>query len=253
VKSLAEEARNQGALAWSMTVRGTVHVNQSDFSLLYPNVCSIFLKMTANPQRTIDINIDASMEFLKIVMPRSIAGINRTSNCERLLETVVVIPNEVPAAEKHRPGKRWIAARLKISHELQYRLGPEANKRRKERKKLIAGANRGMEGFSWPGDEVWMHSAPSEEEMRKHGVIDEETRQTEGKEKSFTENVAWQKVQEAKSGESRGQGEMNPISSEQGHQASEAQGETIGMGTAIARDRDHHIPGSEFAKEEAEV
>ena len=209
--------------------------------------------MTANPQRTIDINIDASMEFLKIVMPRSIAGINRTSNCERLLETVVVIPNEVPAAEKHRPGKRWIAARLKISHELQYRLGPEANKRRKERKKLIAGANRGMEGFSWPGDEVWMHSAPSEEEMRKHGVIDEETRQTEGKEKSFTENVAWQKVQEAKSGESRGQGEMNPISSEQGHQASEAQGETIGMGTAIARDRDHHIPGSEFAKEEAEV
>lgn len=31
MKSLAEEARNQGALAWSMTVRGTVHVNQSEF------------------------------------------------------------------------------------------------------------------------------------------------------------------------------------------------------------------------------
>lgn len=28
-----------------MTLRGTVHVSQSDFSLLYPHVCSLALKV----------------------------------------------------------------------------------------------------------------------------------------------------------------------------------------------------------------
>jgi platelet-activating factor acetylhydrolase len=35
VMSLCKEAKEQDALAWVMTVRGTVHISQSDFSLLY--------------------------------------------------------------------------------------------------------------------------------------------------------------------------------------------------------------------------
>lgn len=113
-------------------------------------------------------------------MPRSIAGINRASNSERLVETVVVVPDKVPAAGKHRPGKRWITARLKISTSSSIALvrKQQATERAKNQN---AGANRGMEGLSWPGDELWMHIAPSEAEMRKHGVLDEHTRETEGK------------------------------------------------------------------------
>ncbi|KAK1076095.1 hypothetical protein LTR48_009171, partial [Friedmanniomyces endolithicus] len=68
VKSLIIEAEEdpQASPAWLMTLRGTVHISQSDFSLLYPNICSLFLKMVANPRRALDLNINASLEFLAL-------------------------------------------------------------------------------------------------------------------------------------------------------------------------------------------
>ncbi|KAK5009887.1 hypothetical protein LTR60_005086, partial [Cryomyces antarcticus] len=51
VRSLVEESSEHDALAWLLTVRGTIYVSQSDFSILYPNVCALFLKMTADPKR----------------------------------------------------------------------------------------------------------------------------------------------------------------------------------------------------------
>ena len=68
VMALCHEAKDQNQLVWLMTVRGSVHISQSDFSLLYPRVSSILLKMTVNPRRAIDLNINASLEFLKQVM-----------------------------------------------------------------------------------------------------------------------------------------------------------------------------------------
>jgi len=61
VMSLCKEAKDQDTLCWLMTVRGSVHVSQSDFSLLYPKISSLLLKMTVNPQRAIDLNINASL------------------------------------------------------------------------------------------------------------------------------------------------------------------------------------------------
>jgi platelet-activating factor acetylhydrolase len=46
VMSLMQEATEQGAPAFLCTVRGSVHLSQSDFSLLYPHLCSLFLKAT---------------------------------------------------------------------------------------------------------------------------------------------------------------------------------------------------------------
>ncbi len=68
VVKLCKEVKDQGQLAWLMTVRGSVHISQSDFSLLYPIVASVLLKMTVNPRRALDLNINASLEFLKQVM-----------------------------------------------------------------------------------------------------------------------------------------------------------------------------------------
>jgi platelet-activating factor acetylhydrolase len=83
---LCREAKEQDQLVWLMTVvRGSVHVSQSDFSLLYPFIASVLLKMTVNPQCAIDLNINASLEFLKQVTAAQISKMNRGTN-EHLLE-----------------------------------------------------------------------------------------------------------------------------------------------------------------------
>jgi platelet-activating factor acetylhydrolase len=68
VMALCREVKEQDQLAWLMTVRGSVHISQSDFSILYPWISSVLLKMTVNPRRAIDLNLNASLEFLKQVM-----------------------------------------------------------------------------------------------------------------------------------------------------------------------------------------
>jgi platelet-activating factor acetylhydrolase len=57
VMSLCKEAEEQGALVWPMTIRGSVHISESDFSLLYPKLSSLLLKMAVNPRRAIDLNV----------------------------------------------------------------------------------------------------------------------------------------------------------------------------------------------------
>jgi platelet-activating factor acetylhydrolase len=65
------EVKEQDQLAWHMTVRGSVHISQSDFSILYPWISSVLLNMTVNPRRAIDLKINSSLEFLKQVMVRN--------------------------------------------------------------------------------------------------------------------------------------------------------------------------------------
>lgn len=57
VMSLMEEADGEGVPAYLLTVRGSVHISQSDWTILYPNLTSLFLKSMVNPQRAIDLNI----------------------------------------------------------------------------------------------------------------------------------------------------------------------------------------------------
>jgi platelet-activating factor acetylhydrolase len=57
VQSLMKEASEHGSPAYLLTVRGSVHVSQSDFSVLYRHVMSFFMKATVHPNRAIDLNI----------------------------------------------------------------------------------------------------------------------------------------------------------------------------------------------------
>jgi platelet-activating factor acetylhydrolase len=57
VQSLMREASEHGSPAYLVTVRGSVHISQSDFSVLYRHVSSFFLKATVHPHRAIDLNI----------------------------------------------------------------------------------------------------------------------------------------------------------------------------------------------------
>ncbi len=175
VMALCKEARDQEALVWLMTVRGSVHISQSDFSLLYPRVSSILLKMTVNPQRAIDLNINASLEFLKQVMPARMSAMNRGTN-EHLLETSTL--DNLP--EEHRPPEKYTAMRLYIPHEMMIRVTPRWLRRlvrdRKEKAKNLSRPRDpngkildGLEEVE-VGQEIWMHVAPTKEEMKRHGL-----------------------------------------------------------------------------------
>ncbi|KAK7728554.1 hypothetical protein SLS57_002443 [Botryosphaeria dothidea] len=157
--------------AWLLTLRGTVHVSQSDFSLLYPHVCSFFLKQTANPRRAMDLNIDASLEFLARVLPSRMtnglvrrilgakgmaAGTGVVGGAEkRLLDAPVV--EDVP--DVRRPEEKWIGGRLKVPHEFRSRIVPKLTRKMKRQKERMEGGEEG-EG-AW--EEIWMHVSCGED------------------------------------------------------------------------------------------
>ncbi|KAK1022585.1 hypothetical protein LTR33_018212 [Friedmanniomyces endolithicus] len=123
-----------------MTLRGTVHISQSDFSLLYPNICSLFLKMVANPRRALDLNINASLEFLALVLPQNLAQVNRAYKNEGLLETEPHPLEHIPSIQMHWPNEKWKLKRRKAAKEGRR---PET------------------------GDEVWLHIKPTAEVLEQ--------------------------------------------------------------------------------------
>jgi platelet-activating factor acetylhydrolase len=156
------QAEPNPAPSWLMTLRGTVHVSQSDFSLLYHHVCSWMLKMVANPQRALDLNINASLEFLNHVLPAYMAELNRAYKNEGLLEVDPSPLGRIPSTMLHRPDEKYTALRLKIRHEWMYRISP----------KLFLRLNRrGAEKHGRvpeTGDEIWLHVKPTPESIATH-------------------------------------------------------------------------------------
>ncbi|KAF1955366.1 hypothetical protein CC80DRAFT_92911 [Byssothecium circinans] len=153
VMSLMDEAKEQEAPAFLCTVRGSVHLTQSDFSILYPHILSFFFKATVNPQRAIDLNISASLEFLRDVTEG--AGKSIIQRCltdEELLQGQPL--DQVP--DEHKPDNEFIASRLKINNEFRTRLAARVQRKLKRAKK---------HGFYNTGDEVWMHCKPDDEEL----------------------------------------------------------------------------------------
>ncbi len=83
------------------------------------------LKMTVNLRRAIDLNVNASLEFLKIAMPDTKSWTNRGTS-GHLLDVLTL--DELPEDNKPRDEK-WIAMRLRIPHELGLRLTPRILRR----------------------------------------------------------------------------------------------------------------------------
>ena len=166
VKDLIDEATSNDALAWLMTVRGTVHLNQSDVSILYPTICELLLKMTANPQRALDLNINASLEFLRLVLPTQLADIVRSMQDEKLLQMAVTEREQLTDDDLRMPDQAYVAARLKMPHELRYRIDPR--KRAQKKREHKAAVERIKNGIAAP-EEVWMHIAPDPGMLKRHG------------------------------------------------------------------------------------
>jgi platelet-activating factor acetylhydrolase len=179
VNSLTNEAKENGCPSWFLTVRGTVHISQSDFSILYPHLCRIFLKQTANPKRALDLNISATLEFLKIVMKDRTTIIKRTMEDEGILS--IAAQEELPT--EHKPQEKWLAMRLEIQKEFRNRIVPKL--------KMKMKIKRTVPPVKAPEPEICMHVASTPDEIREweykkesEEMIRNENEEAESSEKS---------------------------------------------------------------------
>ena len=187
VDSLITEARSHDVPAWLLTVRGSVHVAQSDWSILYPRLTSFSMKMTVNPRRALDININATLEFFKMVRPFLNPQISRLLRSEDILATRIVAAEDVPEEQLRRPDMEKIAQALRIPHETRWRLRPNMVAKAREKKRAAAGKDSTAEAKAEANaeaeearleskkekelgipHEVWMHIAPSPEDMKRY-------------------------------------------------------------------------------------
>lgn len=169
VMSLMEEASEHGYPAYLLTVRGSVHITQSDWSILYPHITSFLLKATVNPTRAIDLNVSASLEFLRLVMPKYGGGrtiLDRCMTNEAILQTELL--DELP--DENRPVDEYIAAKLKVKHEFSKRISSGYRRKMKRHRQ----ASEEVEYST--SDEVWSHYKPTEEQLKKW-IADEESRE----------------------------------------------------------------------------
>lgn len=162
VTSFCEETSQSGAPSWLMTVRGTVHISHSDFCILYPHVASIFLKMALKPERAIDLNISASLEFLARVIS---LPFHRSLRSGQILEQQRL--EKLPA--KLRPDDEWMARRLKLEHETRGRVNPKLRRRLKK-----------VGGIHSDDEEIWMHFVPTDEVLEQWEMRINEVEDTNG-------------------------------------------------------------------------
>lgn len=73
---------------WIFTIRGSFHMSFSDFCILWPNLSRIMFRTNIPPQRVIDIVINSSLEYFKLVMPAEMMRWNRGMH-EGLLESPI--------------------------------------------------------------------------------------------------------------------------------------------------------------------
>ncbi|KAI0843936.1 platelet-activating factor acetylhydrolase, isoform II-domain-containing protein [Daldinia vernicosa] len=158
---IGKEARNGGALCWVLTIKGSTHLSQTNFAMLYPHWMSFFMKTMVNPKRAVALTVNSSLEFLSRVLPPALTLGNAWVN-EGILKTKVLIAGELP--REHQPDGKLIASRLRIFNELRIRT---VNWVRREPKESVATYIKGrpLIGLvNFPlGSEVWMHLSPDEE------------------------------------------------------------------------------------------
>lgn len=149
-QNVIQESLDQGHPAWLLTVRGTVHISQSDFCILYPRLARAIMKTTIDPVRAIDLNIGASLDFLSRVLKLRDQPFIMTGKSMKPLDQNVL-------AEMPDPGnndEKYIAIRPRISDQARKKFT------RKGRKKFWTRLGEAA------NQEVWLHRAPSQEDAR---------------------------------------------------------------------------------------
>jgi platelet-activating factor acetylhydrolase len=163
---IANEARENNALCWMLTVRGSTHLSQTDFAMLYGKWMSLYMKTLVDPRRMLHLTIAASLEFLKIALPPEQTKYNTWVD-EEILKTADA-PEEPDAKVSldHRPDDKWIAVRLKLENELSVRTRKWVQRKTQ---KLFSRRRSDRTLVDWgEGNEIWMHFSPTHEEVEEH-------------------------------------------------------------------------------------
>lgn len=177
IEDVCKEAKQNSALSWMVTVRGSTHMSQTDFAVLFPKWMDLFIKTLIHPQRGIYLTVAPTLDFLKIVLPLTQTSSYDNSNWvdEGLLRRS---QPDTQVSMEHRPDEKWTAARLKIDNEFQVRLHnwwvrtwQKSRMKRNTDARNVPRDARGRPLFglkTWgPREEVWVHICPSEEDLDK--------------------------------------------------------------------------------------
>ena len=65
VPPLLSESRSSSSFAKLFYIKGSAHLSQSDFQLLFPSVCRRYFHANADADQIMDVNVRAGIEFLR--------------------------------------------------------------------------------------------------------------------------------------------------------------------------------------------
>ncbi|KAI1816831.1 hypothetical protein GGS20DRAFT_145532 [Poronia punctata] len=157
---LCEEAKSNGSPCWMLTIKGSTHLSQSDFSVLYPRLMSFVIKTVVHPRRAIYLTVNASLEFLEEILPPG-QRLRPDWPKEGILDAQPLDSGKLPSTRK--PTDKWMAARLRIPDELSLRLKIRFRGKRKAPKVARDIHGKPLVGIVnlMASDEVWMHYSSS--------------------------------------------------------------------------------------------
>lgn len=168
VVGFCNEAQENGALCWMITLVGSTHLSMSDFAVLYPGWLSVIMKTMVNPLRAFYLTVAASLEFLNMTLPLDQTKYNTWVN-EQLLKLARTPPSpDEPLRPDHAPDDKWVAFRLRIPHEFRRRGRAWA---RRKRHGLLCWADRDAVPTNGLGDygedeEIWTHLRPTYDQIQ---------------------------------------------------------------------------------------
>ncbi|KAK4659052.1 hypothetical protein QC762_106890 [Podospora pseudocomata] len=166
VERICHEARDGGAPCWMTTIRGSTHLSQTDFAVLYPKWMSVFMKTIVSPKRAIYLTVHSALEFLKITLPPQQTRFKKSWADDQLLSKAD------PGMEielDNRPNDKWVAARLRIPHEFRQRLKRTVKPKKKSNVPRDA-SGKPLKGLvSWGfGQEIWCHQRPEQDVLDRY-------------------------------------------------------------------------------------
>lgn len=158
IEQVCREARAADTLSWMTTIRGSTHLSQTDFAVLYPNWMSLLMKTIVDPKRAIYLTVHSALEFLRLTLPATQTRFAEAWAGEQLLGNA---DSETQAVSDHRPDDKWVAARLKIPNEFSTRL------RGMFQRDASLASPRGLMDQG-PGNEIWCHQSPSQDSLERY-------------------------------------------------------------------------------------
>ncbi|KAK2747485.1 phospholipase a2 [Colletotrichum kahawae] len=176
---ICNEAREQEALTWMMTIKGSTHLSQTDFAVLYATWMDVLMKTLVNPRRGIYLTVSPTLEFLKITLPCQQTKYNMWVDKGMLKTAETPSSPDATVTCDHRPKDKWIAVKLKVDNEARLRVKHwiRHNKNAFFRKDKGTGMPSGL--INWgEGNELFMHFSPGSESVDKY--MREKERMTDG-------------------------------------------------------------------------